>query len=36
MILGRTRALARMKICGITPTHQVLYKEASSAYKEEI
>ena len=34
MIICRTRALACMKICGITHTHQVPENEASSAYKE--
>ena len=32
MILGQTFDLARMKLCGITSTHQVLDNEAASAY----
>ena len=36
MILARRRALARMKIQGIVPTHQVLENEISKAYKTEI
>ena len=36
IILGQTCSLDRMKLCGITPTHQVLDNEASSAYKEAI
>ena len=33
MILGRHRALTRMKACGIVPKRQVLDNEASAAYK---
>eukprot|EP00804_Cyclotella_cryptica_P000067 CCRYP_013730-RA/>CCRYP_013730-RA protein AED:0.38 eAED:0.38 QI:0/-1/0/1/-1/1/1/0/252 len=36
MILARTRALLRIKACGIVPTRQVLDKEASTAYKQAI
>ena len=36
MILGRTCDLACMKLCSITPTHQVLENGSSSVYKEEI
>ena len=36
MVLGRTRALAHTKLCVITPRHQVLENEASSAYHEAI
>ena len=36
MILGRRRALARMKVQGITPSHQVLDNEISAAYRAEI
>ena len=36
MILARRRALARMKIQGIVPKHQVLDNEISVAYKAEI
>ena len=36
IIIGRTCDLARMKLCGILFTHQVLDNEASSAYKELI
>ena len=35
MILGRTHAMACMKLCGTIPTHQVLGNKDSSAYKEE-
>ena len=36
MILARTRALQRMKVCGLAPTRQVLDNEASTAYKQAI
>ena len=36
MILARRQALARMKIQGIVPTHQVLDNEISKAYKTKI
>ena len=36
MILARRRALARMKVQGIVPAHQVLDNEISKAYKTEI
>ena len=36
MIIDRTRAMVRMKLCGITPTLQLLDNEASSAYTEAI
>ena len=36
MILGRNRALTRMKACGIIPKRQVLDNEASAAYKLSI
>ena len=36
LILARSRALARMKACGITPRHQVLDNEISAAYKTAI
>ena len=36
MILGWTSDLACMKLCGITPRHQVLDNKASSAWKEAI
>ena len=36
MILARRRALARMKIQGIVPTHQVLDNEISKAYRTEV
>ena len=35
-MLGHTRALERMKLCGIIPKHQVLDNEASKAYKDSI
>ena len=36
MILARQQALARMRIQGIIPSHQVLDNEISKAYKTEI
>jgi hypothetical protein len=36
LILARSRALLRMKACGITPRHQVLDNEISTAYKAAI
>ncbi len=36
LILARQRALARMKQCGIVPTHQILDNQASAAYKTAI
>jgi hypothetical protein len=36
LILARQRALARMKRCGIVPTHQILDNQASAAYKTAI
>ena len=36
MILARRRALARMKLQGIVPKHQVLDNEISAPYKAEI
>ena len=36
MILARRRALARMKLQGIIPKHQVLDNEISDAYRTEM
>jgi hypothetical protein len=36
LILAQQRALARMKRCGIVPTHQILDNQASAAYKTAI
>ena len=36
MIQAQSQAVTRMKICGIIPTKQVLYNEASAAYKAAI
>ena len=36
MMLGHTRALKQMKICGIHPNHQLLDNQASNAYKDSI
>eukprot|EP00804_Cyclotella_cryptica_P029865 CCRYP_010777-RA/>CCRYP_010777-RA protein AED:0.22 eAED:0.28 QI:0/0/0/1/1/1/4/0/696 len=36
LILACTRALARMQSCGLSPKHQVLDNEASTAYKQAI
>jgi len=36
MILARSRALIRMRACGIIPKRQVLDNEASKAYKQTI
>ncbi len=36
LILAQQRALTRMKRCGIVPTHQILDKQASAAYKTAI
>ena len=36
LILARSQALIRMKACGITPRHQVLDNEISTAYKNAI
>eukprot|EP00804_Cyclotella_cryptica_P012520 CCRYP_017704-RB/>CCRYP_017704-RB protein AED:0.24 eAED:0.24 QI:0/0/0/1/0.5/0.33/3/0/909 len=36
LILARTRALARMRACGLSPKRQVLDNEASAAYKQAI
>ena len=36
LILARTRALTRMRACGLTPRRQVLDNEASAAYKQSM
>jgi hypothetical protein len=36
LMLARTRALTRMRACGLTPRRQVLDNEASAAYKQSI
>eukprot|EP00804_Cyclotella_cryptica_P018671 CCRYP_007187-RB/>CCRYP_007187-RB protein AED:0.29 eAED:0.29 QI:0/-1/0/1/-1/0/1/0/524 len=36
LILARTRALSRMRACGLSPKRQVLDNEASAAYKQAI
>eukprot|EP00804_Cyclotella_cryptica_P008141 CCRYP_004620-RA/>CCRYP_004620-RA protein AED:0.40 eAED:0.40 QI:0/-1/0/1/-1/1/1/0/243 len=36
LILARTRALSRMRACGLSPKRQVLNNEASAAYKQAI
>eukprot|EP00804_Cyclotella_cryptica_P013052 CCRYP_002364-RB/>CCRYP_002364-RB protein AED:0.23 eAED:0.12 QI:0/-1/0/1/-1/0/1/0/316 len=36
LTLARTRALSRMRACGLSPKHQVLDNEASGAYKQAI
>eukprot|EP00804_Cyclotella_cryptica_P026876 CCRYP_017593-RA/>CCRYP_017593-RA protein AED:0.20 eAED:0.21 QI:0/0/0/1/1/1/3/0/940 len=36
LILARTRALSRMRSCGLSPKHQVLDNEVSTAYKQAI
>jgi hypothetical protein len=36
LILARTRALTRMRACGLKPRRQVLDNEASAAYKQSI
>ena len=36
IMLGRTRALKCMKLCGIRSKHQVLDNEASQAYKDAV
>jgi hypothetical protein len=36
LILAQQRVLARMKRCGIVPTHQILNNQASAAYKTAI
>eukprot|EP00804_Cyclotella_cryptica_P000693 CCRYP_014696-RA/>CCRYP_014696-RA protein AED:0.40 eAED:0.26 QI:0/0/0/1/0/0/3/0/506 len=36
LILARTKALSRMRACGLTPRHQVLNNKASAACKQAI
>jgi hypothetical protein len=36
LILARRQGLARMRLQGIVPTHQILDNEISAAYKLEI